>query len=133
VVAFGQMGRVPYYLARDGHDVRFVDTLGLVDRQGAGIYRFDGKIEDLLRDLRAGRPPREALELGRRRRAERFAETILAKHPDFVLIEAALNDYPMMRALRESPEFRTAYHASGQLPLAGLPYVRIYTPMRALR
>ncbi|HET9209460.1 MAG TPA: hypothetical protein VFR03_03645 [Thermoanaerobaculia bacterium] len=130
VVAFGQMGRVPYYMARDGHEVRFVDTLGLVDRQVARIYRFDDKIKDFLRDVRAGRSPREALELGRRRRAERFAETVLAKDPDFVLIEAALNDYPMMRALQENPEFRTAYHQSGQLPLMGLPYVRIYTPKR---
>jgi predicted NAD-dependent protein-ADP-ribosyltransferase YbiA (DUF1768 family) len=96
----------------------------------ARIYRFDGKISDLLRDIRAGRSPREALELGRQRRAERFAETVLAKHPDFLLIEAALNDYPMMRALQESPELKTAYHQSGQLPLEGLPYVRIYTPIR---
>ncbi|HSU84362.1 MAG TPA: hypothetical protein VLR69_18230 [Thermoanaerobaculia bacterium] len=130
VVAFGQMGRIPYYLARDGHQVTFVDTLGLVDRQVARIYRFDGKTSDLLRDIRAGRSPREALELGRQRRAERFAETILAKHPDFLLIEAALSDYPMMRALQESPELKTAYHQSGQLPLEGLPYVRIYTPLR---
>lgn len=130
VVAFGQMGRIPYYLVHDGHDVRFVDTLGLVDREVARIYRFDGKIRDLLRDLRAGRSPREALEIGRRRRAERFAGTVLGKKPDFVLIEAALNDYPMMRALQENPVFRTAYHPSGQLPLEGLPYVRIYTPRR---
>ena len=130
VVAFGQMGRVPYYLAHDGHEVRFVDTLGLVDREVARIYRFDGKISDLLRDIRAGRSPREALELGRQRRALRFAGTILGKQPDFVLIEAALNDYPMMRALQENPEFQTTYHQSGQLPLEGLPYVRIYTPVR---
>jgi arabinofuranosyltransferase len=129
VVAFGQMGRIPYYLARDGHEVRFVDTLGLVDRQVSGIYRFDGKIRDFLREVRAGRSPREALEIGRRRRAERLAETVLGKHPDFLLIEAALNDYPMMRALQENPELQTAYRQSGQLPLAGLPYVRIYTPI----
>ncbi|HEY4591169.1 MAG TPA: hypothetical protein VIJ61_02100, partial [Thermoanaerobaculia bacterium] len=130
VVAFGQMGKVPYYLAHDGHEVRFVDTLGLVDREVARIYRFDGKIRDLLRDIRAGHSPREALELGRQRRAQQFARTVLAKQPDCVLIEAALNDYPMMRALQENPEFRTTYHPSGQLPLAGLPYVRIYTPRR---
>jgi hypothetical protein len=130
VVAFGQMGRIPYYLAHDGHEVTFIDTLGLVDRPVARIYRFDGKLRDLLRDMRAGRSPREALELGRRRRAERLAGTVLGRHPDFLLIEAALNDYPMMRAIQESPELKTAYHQSGQLPLEGLPYVRIYTPVR---
>jgi hypothetical protein len=131
VVAFGQMGRIPYYLAHDGHEVTFVDTLGLIDRQVSGIYRFDGKVRDLLREIRAGRSPREALEIGRRQRAERLAATVLAKHPDFLLIEAALNDYPMMRAIQESPELRTAYRQSGQLPLEGLPYVRIYTPRAA--
>ncbi|HEY2294830.1 MAG TPA: hypothetical protein VGM86_29355 [Thermoanaerobaculia bacterium] len=133
VVAFGQMGRVPYYLAHDGYEIRFVDTLGLVDREVARIYRFDGKIRDLLRDVRAGHSPREALELGRQRRARQFARTVLAKQPDCVLIEAALNDYPMMRALQEDPEFRTTYQPSGQLPLVGLPYVRIYMPRRAPR
>jgi hypothetical protein len=130
VVAFGQMGRIPYYLARDGHEVTFVDTLGLVDREVARIYRFDGKIRDLLRDMRAGRSPREALALGRQRRAEQLAGTVLGKHPDFLLIESALNDYPMMRAIQESPELKTEYRQSGQLPLEGLPYVRIYTPVR---
>ena len=130
VVAFGQMGRIPYFLAHDGHPVTFVDTLGLIDRQVARIYRFDGKLKDLLRDLRAGRSPREALALGRRRRAVQLAETVLARHPDFVMIETALDDYPMMQALRESAEFRARYRQSGQLPAAGDPYVRIYTPVR---
>ncbi|HEY0553702.1 MAG TPA: hypothetical protein VGG20_05510 [Thermoanaerobaculia bacterium] len=130
VVAFGQMGRIPYFLAHDGHPVTFVDTLGLIDRQVARIYRFDGKLKDLLRDMRAGRSPREALALGRRRRAVQLAGTVLARHPDFVMIETALDDYPMMQALRESAEFRSRYRQSGQLPAAGEPYVRIYTPVR---
>ena len=55
---------------------------------------------------------------------------VLARHPDFVLIETALDDYPMMQALRESAEFRARYRQTGQLPAAGDPYVRIYTPVR---
>jgi hypothetical protein len=128
VVAFGQMGRIPYFLAHDGHPVIFVDTLGLVDRQVARIYRFDGKLRDLLREIRAGRSPREALAIGRRQRANQLAETVLGRHPDFVIIETALDDYPMMQALRENPGFRTRYRESGQLPPTGVPYVRIYTP-----
>src|SRR3954468_15299136 len=81
VVAFGQMGRVPYYLAHDGHEVRFLDTLGLVDREVARIYRFDGKIRDLLRDIRAGHSPREALELGRQRRPQQFARRSWQSNP----------------------------------------------------
>jgi hypothetical protein len=127
VVAFGQMGRIPYYLASRGHDITFVDTLGLVDRQVAGVYRFDRKLKDLFRDLRAGDSPREALEKGRRERANRLAEVVLARHPDFILLEADLDDYGMMKALVASPELKAKYHLTGRLPPTGRTYVRIYT------
>jgi hypothetical protein len=126
VVAFGQMGRVPYYLARQGHDVVFLDTLGLVDRQISRIYRFDGKLADLLQEMRAGRTLAQALEVGRRKRAQRVATSILARRPDFILIETALEDYRMMKALVENHEFKRAYREIDALPHGGPPYVRIY-------
>ncbi len=127
VVAFGQMGRIPYYLASRGHDVTFVDTLGLVDRQVAEVYRLDRKLKDFLDALRAGSTPREALETGRRERAKRLAATVLARRPDFILIESALDDYGMMRALVASPELKAKYRLTGQLPPEGKSYLRIYT------
>jgi len=127
VVAFGQMGRIPYYLASRGHEVTFIDTLGLVDRQVAEVYRFDRKLKDLFRDLRAGRSWPEALEKGRRERANRLAEVVLARHPDFILIETALDDYGMMKALVASPGLKASYRLTGQLPPEGMAYVRIYT------
>ncbi|HSS47496.1 MAG TPA: hypothetical protein VLX28_00995, partial [Thermoanaerobaculia bacterium] len=127
VVAFGQMGRIPYYLASRGHEVIFVDTLGLVDRQVAEVYRFDRKLKDLFRDLRAGRSLPEALEKGRRERANRLAETVLARHPDFILIEAALDEYGMMKALVADPELKAKYRLTGRLPPTGETYIRIYT------
>jgi hypothetical protein len=127
VVAFGQMGRIPYYLASHGHEVTFVDTLGLVDRQVAEVYRFDRKLKDLYRDLRAGNSLPEALEKGRRERANRLAETVLARHPDFILIETALDDYGMMKALVASPELQAKYRLTDQLPPSGPVYVRVYS------
>jgi|GEM_PF-3575146 len=127
VVAFGQMGRIPYYLASRGHEVTFIDTLGLVDRQVAEVYRFDRKLKDLFRDLRAGRSWPEALEKGRRERANRLAEVVLARHPDFILLETALDDYGMMKALVASPGLKASYRLTGQLPPEGMAYVRIYT------
>ena len=126
VVAFGQMGRVPYYLARKGHDVTFIDTLGLVDRPVSRIYRFDKKLLDLFREIGAGRSFGQALEIGRRQRANRVAESILARRPDFILIEVALEDYRMMRALMENPQLETGYHEIEGLPPGGPSYVRIY-------
>ena len=127
VVAFGQMGRIPYYLASRGHEVAFVDTLGLVDRQVAEVYRFDRKLKDLFRDLRAGMSWPEALEKGRRERASRLAQVVLARHPDFILLEIALDDYGMMKALVAAPELKASYRLTGQLPPTGIPYVRIYS------
>lgn len=127
VVAFGQMGRIPYYLASRGHEVTFVDTLGLVDRQVAEVYRLDRKLKDLFRDLRAGRSWPEALEKGRRERASRLADVVLARHPDFILLETALDEYGMMKALVASPELAAKYRLTGQLPPTGRPYVRIYS------
>jgi hypothetical protein len=126
VVAFGQMGRVPYYLARQGHDVVFLDTLGLVDRQISRIYRFDGKLADLFREMRAGKTLAQALETGRRQRAQSVAASILARSPDFILIETSLEDYRMMKALLENPEFKMVYREIDGLPHGGPPSVRIY-------
>src|SRR3954463_290325 len=126
VVAFGQMGRIPYYLASRGHEITFVDTLGLVDRQVAEVYRFDRKLKDLLRDLRAGRSWPEALEKGRRERANRLAGVVLARHPDFILIETALDDYGMMKALVATPEPRAKSRLPNHPPPTGPFYVRFY-------
>lgn len=130
VVAFGQMGRVPYYLARQGHDVVFLDTLGLVDRQISRIYRFDGKLGDLFREVRAGKTLAQALETGRRKRAQSVAASILARRPDFILIETSLEDYRMMKALLENRELASTYREIDALPHGAPPYVRIYARVR---
>ena len=127
VIAFGQMGRIPYYLASRGHDIAFVDTLGLVDRQVAEVYRFDRKLKDLFRDLRAGNSLPEAIEKGRRERANRLAEVVLARHPDFILLETALDEYGMMKALVASPELKAKYRLTGRLPPTGTADLRIYS------
>ncbi len=127
VVAFGQMGRVPYYLARHGHEIRFIDTLGLVDREVAGLYRLDRKLGDLLRRVAGGQSLPSALEQGRRDRAEQFADLLLRRQPDFILVETELEDYAMMRALVGRPAFAARYREVVSLaPPGGAPYVRIY-------
>ena len=125
-VAFGQMGHVPYYLAERGHDITFIDTLGLVDRPVARIYRIDRKLKTLADDLRAGHSLKEALDLGRRRRAQELAATVLGRHPDVILLETALQDYEMMKALLASPDLAAHYREIGQIPSAGPPSVRIF-------
>jgi hypothetical protein len=126
VVAFGQMGRVPYYLAARGHQVAFIDTLGLVDRQVAGIFRFDKKALDLAHRLLAGESFGAAVERGRQRRAGLLVANLLARRPDFILLEAYFEDSRMARAFAGNPGFAAAYQPFAALPPEGPPYVRIY-------
>jgi arabinofuranosyltransferase len=128
VVAFGQMGRVPYLATASGRDLRFFDTLGLVDRQVAAIYRFDHKLAALARELAAGRPFAEAVERGRRERAARFAAVLAARRPDFIIVETYLENYEAMMAIMEQPAFAARYREVAQIPagLRGKLPVRIY-------
>jgi arabinofuranosyltransferase len=123
VVAFGQMGKAPYLAALQSVDIRFLDTVGWVDRRVAAIYRFDTKLGELVRDLAAGIGLAEALERGRRRRVDRFVAEILARRPDFVLVEPHLR-HPGMEALVADPVFRRRYrHVTDLLPA---PMIRVY-------
>jgi hypothetical protein len=109
LVAYAQMGRAPYLLARRGRDVRFLDTAGWIDRDVAGIYRLDRKAIDLGRGLLAGLGPAEALAHGREARARRFVDLVLAREPDFVLIESVLSHIGLNELLPRDPRFIAGY------------------------
>ncbi len=126
VVAFGQMGMVPYYLAVRGHDVTFVDTLGLVDRAVARHYRMGAKLADLVRRVRSGASLARALDDGRRDRAQAVADEILGRSPDYVLLETELDANGMLQALASSPAFRSDYPEIAAIPSADEPRVRVH-------
>jgi arabinofuranosyltransferase len=130
VVAVGQMGRIPYYLAAAGRDVAFVDTLGLVDRRVSAIYRLDHKLGSLARGLTAGGSLPQALEQGRRERHAQFAGHILSRHPDLILIEIGLAVSRRMQALMQSPAFKECYRQIADLP-SDEPMIWVYALKRA--
>jgi hypothetical protein len=132
VVALGQMGRIPYCLAAAGRDVSFVDTLGLVDRQVSAIYRLDHKLAALARQLMAGSSLARALDQGRRERDSRFAAHVLARRPDFILVEIALQGSRRMQALVQAPRFTECYRQVADLP-RDAPVARIYELQWAAR
>ena len=125
VVAFGQMGRVPYFAARHGHDIRFIDTLGLVDREVSRIYRLDAKLLAFGRDVWNGRSLAQALEVGRLDRAQRAAASILTRGPDVILMETTLNDN-RVKAMLLSSDFTQCYREISASDRGGLPHVRVY-------
>ncbi len=132
VVAVGQMGRIPYYLAAGGHDIVFVDTLGLVDRRVSAIYRLDHKLGALARDLAASGSLAQALEQGRRERHAEFAGHVLGRHPDLILIEIGLAGSRRMQALMQSPSFKACYREVADIP-RDVPMVWIYALDRSPR
>jgi hypothetical protein len=117
---------VPYYLSRRGHAVRFIDTLGLVDREVASHYRIGAKLLDLGRRIASGASARDALAEGRRERARRVAESILARQPDYILLETELESNGMLEELAGNPRFRGDYTLVAALPVAAAPRVRIF-------
>ncbi|HYL04794.1 MAG TPA: hypothetical protein VE075_02075 [Thermoanaerobaculia bacterium] len=130
VVAVGQMGRIPYYLAAGGRDVVFVDTLGLVDRRVSSIYRLDHKLGALARDLAGGGSLAQALEQGRRERHAQFAGHVLGRHPDLIIVEIGLAVSRRMQALMQSPAFKECYRKVADLP-DDEPMVWVYALQRA--
>jgi arabinofuranosyltransferase len=131
LVALGQMGRIPYYLAVAGRDVAFVDTLGLVDRQVAATYRLDHKLVAMGRALLAGRSLDEARRQGRHEREARFTAYVLGRRPDLILIELVLERSRRLQTLVLDPGFKACYREVVDLPL-DQPMVRVFAPQRSL-
>jgi hypothetical protein len=125
VVALGQMGRIPYYVAAGGRDITFVDTLGLVDRRVSALYRLDQKLAALARRMLAGSSLAEAREHGRRERAAQFAGHVFGRRPALVLIEIELAGSRRMQALTQSPVMKQCYRELAPLP-RDEPMVRVY-------
>ena len=119
LVAFGQMGKVPYYVAAHGREVRFLDTLGLVDRDVAAIYRLDHRLAALAADLAAGQSWSQALDSGRRRRSASLAALLLARRPDFIFAESYLAAYGVTRETLRQPAFAARYREIAAIPDRG--------------
>jgi len=109
LVAYGQMGKAPYLQLLRGRDVRFFDTIGLVNRDVADLYRMDRKLRDLAAALLHGEPLGEALARGREERARRFVDLLLGARPDFILVERNLPHAGLQEVLPRDPRFQQDY------------------------
>lgn len=126
-VAFGQMGKTPYYLALIGKDVRFLDTVGWVDRDVAQLYRPDRKLLDVIRRMLGGERLADAVAAGRAARVSGFVELVLRRRPDYVLAEPQL-EHPGVAALVADPRFLRVYESSGAL--GPPPAIQLYARRR---
>lgn len=123
IVAYGQMGKAPYRAAVERPDLRFLDTVGWVDRRVAGLYGLGGKLRGLVLDLRTTGSLAAALELGRQRRAEAFVEILLECQPEIVLVEPHLG-HAGVALLARAEEFQRRYRLVAEI--GPPPAVRVF-------
>ena len=124
LVAYGQMGKAPYLQLLRGRDVRFFDTIGLVSRDVAEVYRIDRKLRDAAAALLNGESLGDALAIGREDRARRFVDVLLAARPDFILVEGSLPHAGLQEVLPRDPRFQRDYALVDAIGPEGL--VRVY-------
>jgi hypothetical protein len=89
-------------------DLRFLDTVGWVDRGVAEVYRLDRKLVGLARALATGSAPGAALAKVRQRNVESFVDHLLARSPELVLVETEL-EHAGTAALERDPRFERGY------------------------
>lgn len=125
-VAFGQMGKAPYYSMIAGKDIRFIDTLGLVDREIGKIYRFDNLIRIFLGEIFSGESLKRAAEKGREKLAVKSSEYIISRRPDFIIIESIFANSLRIQTLLSNRRFRRRYTFIEEIISGGKPLFLVY-------
>jgi hypothetical protein len=108
LVAYGQMGKAPYLAALERPDVRFLDTVGWVDRRVADLYRPWSKVRELASAWRTHQGVSAALAAGREDRRRAFVDLVLSREPDLLLAERHLA-HGGLDALVADSRFRERY------------------------
>ncbi len=127
VVAYGQMGKAPYYALTQGRDIRFIDTLGLTDRTIGQIYSLPSRVEGVVRALRAGDSLSAALSTTRHGLAARLQDYLLReRQPDAIIVETRLAGDLFLASLLASAQFRHDYELVAVVPPGPNPYAAVY-------
>lgn len=127
VVAYGQMGKAPYYTLERGRDMRFIDTLGLTDRTIGQIYGLPSRVGGVIAALRAGNTLAAAVATTRHELANRLQHYLLdERRPDVIIVESRFADDLFMAALLSSEQFRQDYVPLAAVPPGSNPYAMVY-------
>lgn len=127
VVAYGQMGKAPYYALQSGRDIRFIDTLGLTDREIGQIYGLPSRVGGVVRTLRAGGSVSTAVTATRHELAARLQNYLLhMRQPDVLIVETRFADDLFMAALLSSEPFRRDYRPVAAIPPGPNPYALVF-------
>lgn len=128
VVAYGQMGKAPYYALQTGRQIRFIDTLGLTDRTIGQLYGLPSRVGGVIGALRAGDSFATAVSAARHDLANRLQHYLLdERRPDLIIVESRFADDLFMAALLSSEQFRQDYVLVAAVPPGPYPYAVVYS------
>ena len=130
VVAYGQMGKAPYYAMRQGLDIHFIDTLGLTDKEIGRLYRLDNRIRMFAQQLISGEhfSVGQARENAREAVGEQASQYILKCNPDIIIMESILlkKNIRFFQILLANAEFRSNYDLLAMVPSEATPNFLVY-------
>ncbi len=127
VVAYGQMGKAPYYVQQMGRDIRFIDTLGLTDRTIGQLYGLPSRVGGVIGALRTGDSLSVAVSATRHDLANRLQHYLLTeRQPDVIIVESRFADDLFMAALLSSEQFRQNYRPITTIPPGPNPYALVF-------
>ncbi|MCR9245165.1 MAG: hypothetical protein NXI31_09045 [bacterium] len=128
-VAYGQMGKAPYYTLVAGHELQFVDTLGLLDRQFTRTLGLPRKVREVVSEFWNGGSLTAAHDAARRRLHAEYLDYLFGeRRPDLIVLEEHFltTGRPLFRSLIARPEFERDYVLRAEVPSPQRLLFRVY-------
>ena len=130
VIAYGQMGKAPYYSIKAGKELTFIDTLGLTDAELGHILGMGNKLGILISNLLQGQSLREAYKAGRETVYTQANNYLLSRRPDIIIIESILIEKTVIEHLLSHAEFQRRYALRAKFSSETHPSFIVYERIR---
>lgn len=130
VIAYGQMGKAPYYSTKVGKNLTFIDTLGLTDAELGHILSMRNKLGILVSNLLKGQSLKKAYDGGRNTVYTQANNYLLSRRPDIIVIESILIQNPIFEGLLSRADFQRFYTLRAKFPSETHPSFIVYGRVR---
>lgn len=130
LIAYGQMGKAPYYAVKTRKDLSFIDTLGLTDAELGHILGVRNKLRILISNLHKGQSLREASDAGREIVYTQANSYLLSRKPDIILIESVFIKTKIFQRLLSRADFQLLYVLKAKFPSETHPSFIAYERVR---
>ena len=126
-VAFGQMGKAPYYALVTGKNLTFIDTIGLLDTRLSHLLGLGHKVATFWHFWSTGNGFSKTYQRGREHIHSQVSDYLLRERkPDFVIIESAFLQNRSVQTLLTDPDFLRSYVLQASVPSQDQPGFLVY-------